>query len=56
MPDPRDTGTAVPEPVAPESAARRPRLGWRLLRGTGWLVFFLVVASISYILLVLIGH
>ena len=35
----------------------RPRRGWRLLlRGTGWLVFFLIVASISYILLVLAGH
>lgn len=51
MPDPRDTET-----VAPGPSARTPRLGSRLLRGTGWLVFFLVVASISYILLVLAGH
>jgi hypothetical protein len=51
MPEPRDTETMAPEP-----SARPPRLGWRLLRGTGWLVFFLVVASISYILLVLAGH
>jgi hypothetical protein len=29
---------------------------WRLLRGTGWLAFYLVVAAISYILLVLAGH
>ena len=51
MPEPRDTGTLAPEP-----SARPPRLGWGLLRGAGWLVFFLVVASISYILLVLAGH
>jgi hypothetical protein len=51
MSEPRDTET-----VAPGSSARPPRLGWRLLRGAGWLVFFLVVASISYILLVLAGH
>jgi hypothetical protein len=42
--------------VAPEPSARPLRLGWRLLRGAGWLVFFLVVTSISYILLVLAGH
>jgi hypothetical protein len=51
MPEPRDTETA-----APGSPARKPRLGRQLLRGAGWLVFFLVVASISYILLVLAGH
>jgi hypothetical protein len=51
MPEPRDTET-----VAPEPSARTPRLVWRLLRGTGWLVFFLVVAFVSYILLVLGGH
>jgi hypothetical protein len=28
----------------------------RLLRGTVWLAFYLVVASVSYILLVLAGH
>ena len=51
MPEPRDTET-----VAPEPRGRPPRLGWRLLRGAGWLVFFLVVAFASYILLVLAGH
>lgn len=51
MPEPRNTETVTPEP-----SARPPRLGWRLLRGTGWLVFFLVVALVSYILLVLGGH
>ncbi len=51
MPEPRDTET-----VAAEPSARTPRRGWQLLRGTGWLLFFLVVASISYILLVLAGH
>ncbi|HEY2279729.1 MAG TPA: hypothetical protein VGI00_15325 [Streptosporangiaceae bacterium] len=52
MPDPGDTQT-----VAPEPSARTPRRGWRLLlRSVGWLVFFLVVTSISYILLVLAGH
>jgi hypothetical protein len=28
----------------------------RLLRGAGWVVFFLLVASVSYVLLVLGGH
>jgi hypothetical protein len=51
MPEPRDTET-----VASEPSARTLRLGWRLLRGTGWLLFFLVVAFVSYILLVLAGH
>jgi hypothetical protein len=51
MPEPRDTET-----VAPEPSARPPWLGWRLLWGAGWLVFFFVVVSITYILLVLAGH
>jgi hypothetical protein len=51
MPDPRDTETPVSGPPV-----RKPRLVRRLLRGTGWLLFFLVVAAISYILLVLAGH
>ncbi|MBV9795402.1 MAG: hypothetical protein JO016_15850 [Actinobacteria bacterium] len=34
----------------------RPRRRWRLLRGIGWLVFFLVVASVSYVVLVMGGH
>jgi hypothetical protein len=49
MPDVRDT-------EAPGPRADRPRLGWRLLRGAGWLVFFFLVAAVSYILLVLAGH
>jgi hypothetical protein len=48
MPDIRDTETPARKPRA------RPVL--RLLRGFGWLVFFLVVASVSYLLLVLAGH
>ena len=28
----------------------------RVLRGAGWLIFFLLVAVVSYVLLVLIGH
>jgi hypothetical protein len=51
MTEVRDT-----EGPAPGPQAGRPRLGWRLLRGTGWLVFYLVVAAVSYILLVLAGH
>jgi hypothetical protein len=39
-----------------EAGARRPRPVLRLVRGFGWLVFFLVVAAVSYILLVLVGH
>ena len=49
MADPGDT----------ESPARAPRPGHplaRLLRGAGWLVFFLLMASVSYVLLVLGGH
>ena len=49
MADVRDT-------EAPGPPAGRPRPGWRLLRGAGWLVFFFVVAAVSYILLVLAGH
>jgi hypothetical protein len=48
MPDVRDTETPARKP------RRRPVR--RLLRGVGWLVFFLVVASATYILLVLAGH
>ncbi len=44
MPDTRDAETA-----APGSRGRRPRLAWRLLRGAGWLAFYLVVAAVSYI-------
>jgi hypothetical protein len=44
------------EGPAPGPRAGRPRLVWRLLRGTGWLVFYLVVAAVSYVLLVLAGH
>ena len=46
MPDPRDN----------EASARRPRLVWRLLRGAGWLAFYLVVAAVSYIVFVLVGR
>ena len=49
MPDVGDT-------EAPGPRVGRPWRGWRLLRGAGWLVFFLVVASVTYILLVLVGH
>jgi hypothetical protein len=48
MPDLRDTETSAREP--------RSRPVRRLLRGFGWLVVFLVVASATYILLVLAGH
>ena len=46
MPDTRDT----------ETPARRPRLAWRVLRGAGWLAFYLVVAAVSYIVFVLVGR
>jgi hypothetical protein len=48
MADIRDTETPAREP--------RTRPVLRLLRGIGWLVFFLLVASVSYTLLVLAGH
>jgi hypothetical protein len=47
--DTRDT-----EIPARERPVRHPVA--RLLRGAGWLVFFLLVASVSYVLLVLAGH
>jgi hypothetical protein len=46
MPDTRDT----------EAPAKRPRRVWRLLRGVGWLAFYLVVAAVSYIVFVLVGR
>ena len=47
--DPGDT-----EIPGRERPARHPVA--RVLRGAGWLVFFLLVASVSYVLLVVIGH
>ena len=49
MADTGDTEIPVREPPV-----RHP-VAW-LLRGAGWLVFFLLVASVSYVLLVLAGH
>ena len=39
-----------------ETQAPRARPVRRLLPGVGWAVFFLVVAAVSYIVLVLAGH
>jgi hypothetical protein len=56
MPDTGDNETPESGASGHRSPAPRPRLVWRLLRLTGWLVFYLVVAFVSYILLVLAGH